>query len=424
MKRLRRARHPGRLFPDLPQELRRPAVFTWLFWGVLAVTVLSWFDREPRFGLLPALLAIGVLVAIWTVLPWNPRAPLPGKLLAPVFLAALSGAIYVAGTEPLMFLYLVVFANGVFLFGFLGGVAYAALTLITVFVNFLVVFRIHGTTLDLADPRFAGPAQTWTDVLYQTAPFVPVAVFVIGLCMSVVEAVRRREETQDLLTELETTHTELQRYTSSVRELAISEERTRVAREVHDTVGHYLTVVSLQLEAARKVLEKKPERSRDAVEKAQKSASEALSEVRRSVRALKPLAVEERSGTGALAALVRSFEGTGPFVSFEVKGHEQELPPEVELVLYRALQEGLTNAVRHSDAHRVEVSLDFEAAHVRLSVSDDGTGASGGSFVQGFGLLALRERVEPLGGTLEAGNGSGGGFVLSVEIPYAPRGAS
>ena len=326
-------------------------------------------------------------------------------------------AICVSGPEPLIFLYLIVFANGVFLFGFLGGVVYAAFALAVVFINFLAVFGIYGSGLGMSDRQFDGSIGGWTEILYQAAPFLPVAVFVIGLCMSVVEAIRRREETQELLAELETTHAELERYASSVRELAISEERTRVAHEVHDTVGHYLTVVSLQLEAARKVMEKKPERSRSEVEKAQRLASEALSEVRRSVRALKPLAVEERSGTGALAALVRSFEGTRPSVAFDVEGEERELPPDVELVLYRVLQEGLTNVLRHSGARRVEASLAFYAEGVKLSVSDEGNGAPNGKLKEGFGLLALKERAELLGGVLDAGNRFEGGFDLQVELP-------
>lgn len=416
-KRFRQVRHPGRLFPEYPQQLNRPGVFNLLFWVVLVVSVLVRLYRGPDGGLVTFLLMVAALVVVWGALPWDRHVSARRKLLAPVFLAVLFLATSLSGADVLPTLYLAVFANGVFLFGFGGGLVYAAFVFLALSVNNLVILEVHGVESGILAPEIRGVERPGDQVIAWTAPFLPMAVFVIGLSASVVEAIRRREESQDLLAELEEAHSELQRYASSVRELAISEERTRVAREVHDTVGHYLTVVSLQLEAARKVMEKKPERSREEVEKAQEFASEALSEVRRSVRALKPLAVEERSGTGALAALVRSFEGAGPFVSFDIDGGERELPPEADLVLYRALQEGLTNAVRHSDARRVEVSLVYEETRVRLSVSDDGAGVPDGVLEEGFGLSALRERVELLEGALAVGNVPGGGFLLSVELP-------
>ena len=169
------------------------------------------------------------------------------------------------------------------------------------------------------------------------------------------------ERTQSLLEELEDTYAELRRYSESVRELAISEERTRMAREMHDSLGHYLTVVNVQLEAVTKLLDRNPDKARESAAQAKVSASEALSEVRRSVRALRPRVMEDRVGTGALAALARDFEGTGIAVSFEVIGEELRVPPEAELILYRALQESLTNALKHSGGRRVEAQPDFRA---------------------------------------------------------------
>jgi signal transduction histidine kinase len=256
---------------------------------------------------------------------------------------------------------------------------------------------------------------------------VPVAAFFIGVCMPIVEANRRREETQALLEELETAHAELEsayaelkNYAERVRELAVSEERARMAREMHGSVGHYLTVVNVQLEAATKLMDGNPERAREEVAKAKALASDALSEVRRSVRALKPLAVERRSVIVALSALAQDFEGAGPTVAFKVEGEERNLPTEVELALYRALQESMTNALKHSRARQISISLIFGEESVRLKVTDDGAGAPEDAYERGFGLTALRERAEALGGTLKAGNTSEGGFALEVELPTGP----
>ena len=208
-----------------------------------------------------------------------------------------------------------------------------------------------------------------------------------------------------------------------------------MAREIHDSLGHYLTAIKVQLEAADRLLQGRPEEAQARVRRAKSLASEALSEVRRSLRALKPLAVEERSRTDALRALVGSYEGAGPRVSFGVVGEERKLPPEAELVLYRALQEGLTNALRHSGASRVGATLAFEPGRVRLSVADDGDGVPDGAPQEGFGLSALRQRAGALGGALRAGNtpdeAPPAGFLLEVELPVggypadaAPAGAS
>lgn len=420
---------PSRLersFPEFPEEVRRPAIFSLWFWSALAASYLIWeaypFDVGWGFDLVLATLAAGVLATVWLVLPWDPRASRRRKLAAPAFLASVFAMNQLfGGVDWSLAFYPLAFANGVFLFGFRRGIVYAAATLIVIFTDTLLTIR-------LAYPEYAAGSAGWSvgNALGLAAFFVPVAAFFIGVCIPIVEANRRREETESLLGELEAAHAELgsayaelKNYAKRARELTLSEERARMAREMHDSVGHYLTVVNVQLEAATKFMDKDPEKASEEVAKAKTLASEALSEVRRSVRALKPLAVERRSVV-ALSTLARDFERAGPTVSFKVGGEERSLPTEPELVLYRALQESLTNALKHSKARRISVSLTFGEDSVRLKVNDDGLGAPEDAYERGFGLPALRERAEALGGTLKAGNASEGGFALEVELPMGP----
>lgn len=130
---------------------------------------------------------------------------------------------------------------------------------------------------------------------------------------------------------------------------------------------------------------------------------------------MNPLALEESTGSGVFAALACSFEGTGPEISFRVDGEERRLPDGVELALYRAMQEGLTNALKHSGARHVRTTLSFGVRSAKVTVADDGKGTEpgGGS---GFGLASLAARAEELGGTLQAGN-TEEGFLLKVEVP-------
>ena len=256
-----------RSFPEFPEEVHRPAIFSLWFWSVLAASYVIWagdlFDVGRGLGLVPGTLAVGVLAAVWLVLSWDPRASRRRKLAAPAFLVAVFAMDQLFGGANWSFaFYPLAFANGVFLFGFRRGIAYAAATLVVIFTETLLSIRLDY-------PEYAAESGGWAvgNALEIAAFFVPVAAFFIGVCMPIVEANRRREETQALLGELEATYAELEsayaqlkNYAERVRKLAVSEERARMAREMHDSVGHYLTVVNVQLEAATKLMDGNPER--------------------------------------------------------------------------------------------------------------------------------------------------------------------
>ena len=402
--------------PELP---RRPAIFALLFWSTLLVACVSYVfslnREEHRFGPLLVALAVAAVAAAWVALPWDPRASRLRKLAAPAFLLCALAAGYFAGSVWLLGVYAAALANGVFIFGFGKGIGYAAVVLATVFGNYLMLLSMRYSELD---------SSITVDAVVLTAIWVPVAVFVIGVCAAIAEAVGRREEARTLLDELRTSHTELEeahaelgRRAARARELAIGEERARMAREVHDSVGHHLTAINLQLQSAARFWENDQERARERVLEGRQLALRALAEVRRSVKALKPPALEERSGPGALSALARSFEGTGLDVRFSVLGERRTLPEGVELALYRAMQEGLSNAAKHSNGRQVRARLVFGEDRVGLEVVDDGDGAPRGAPDDGFGLRALSERVEALGGTVATGGRPEGGFALGIALP-------
>lgn len=387
----------------------RPAILNVLFWCALLVTYLfhvsGFFVDEVklRFGPVPFTLAMGVLAALWLALPWDRRASRRRKLVAPAFMLVLFALIFLF-TDGGWFVpvWPFVFANATFLFGIRGSIAYAAAPLA---ISLISIWT------------FPFPGSDVGDAFRNTSGFAVLAAFSIGICAAMVEARRRREETEKLLAELEAAHSELERYAERVRELTVADERARMSREMHDSLGHYLTVINVGLQNAQRFREKSPDAAWQEVEEARDLTREALSEVRCWVRALRPLALQERAGPEALAALARSFEGTGFDVRFTVEGSERELSGEAELTLYRVLQEGLTNALRHSKARRVTALLAFGEKSVSLTVADDGEGAPEGASEKGFGLATLGERAEALGGVLSAGNAPEGGFVVRVELP-------
>lgn len=247
---------------------------------------------------------------------------------------------------------------------------------------------------------------------------------------ALIAAQQRTRETRLVLAELEEAHSELRRYADRVRELTIAEERARMAREMHDSVGHYLTVLNIGLSNAERFRTAKPEAAWQEVGDAKRLAQEALADTRRWVRALRPLQLEGRAGPEAVRALAEAFSGggggvgpDGARVRFTCDGDWPDLGEEAELVCYRVVQEGLTNAVRHSGAHTIDVALECGPEGVAASVADDGHGAAHGvpTGAGGFGIDGLRERVEAVGGTLEAATRGEGGFTLRAVLPARRR---
>jgi len=177
--------------------------------------------------------------------------------------------------------------------------------------------------------------------------------------------------------------------------------------------------VNVQIEAARAVGGSDPNRARDALEKAQSLTQEGLREIRRSVAALRASPLANHSLVEALRQIAAESQAAGLATDLEVLGDARALSAQAALSLYRAGQEALTNARKHSQANRVRVELDFrEAKTVRLNVSDDGVGAmEGAGAANGFGLLGLRERAQLLGGAIRIQTAPGKGFALEMEVP-------
>jgi signal transduction histidine kinase len=245
-------------------------------------------------------------------------------------------------------------------------------------------------------------------------------VFVIIFTRIAVEAERNRQEVQRLANELQEANNRLREYAAQAEELATTKERNRMAREIHDTLGHYLTVINMQLEAARVLFGADQNRAKtlEALNKAQTLTKEGLAEVRQSVGALRASPVENKSLPEAIGQLVSESQAAGIVTELKLKGEPRLLPSPVELTLYRVAQEGLTNVRKHSLASCAEVVLDYSYREkVCLTVQDNGVGMKESSNGSGFGLLGMQERVQLLNGILQRESVPGGGFKLHVEIP-------
>ncbi|MFI0260627.1 sensor histidine kinase [Streptomyces sp. NPDC017056] len=214
----------------------------------------------------------------------------------------------------------------------------------------------------------------------------------------------------------------LEQYAAQVAELSAAAERNRLARDIHDSLGHHLTAAAVQLEIASEFRALDPHSAQRAVDEARLAVKRALGDVRQSVRALRGEETH-KSLRAMLAGLARA-GGAGPHVATQVEGSEDGYAPAALTALYRAAQEGLTNARRHARATRVTVAVRLTEHAARLVVSDDGRGFTpDGAAATGFGLLGMRERVHLVGGSVHIDSSPGTGTRLTVTVPRGHGGA-
>jgi signal transduction histidine kinase len=256
----------------------------------------------------------------------------------------------------------------------------------------------------------------WRAAAEASVSYAAGVVFVIVITKIALREERARAEVEQLASKLQRANQQLTAYAAQVEQLATLEERNRVAREIHDSLGHYLTTIHVQIAAARAVFDHDRSRADDALHKAQTLAHEGLNEVRRSVAALRAVPTNSRSLNEAITTLVAETRTTDLEATLEVQGDPRPLNPLAELTCYRAVQEGLTNIHRHACARNARVVLDYgQADVVRLRICDDGVGSAGHS--NGFGLRGIQERVQQLGGVVRLHTGAGQGFTLELEVP-------
>jgi signal transduction histidine kinase len=231
----------------------------------------------------------------------------------------------------------------------------------------------------------------------------------------------RALQAKDLRAELsETQAREAELKRDDAARLAVAKERGRIARELHDVAAHGVSMIVVQAVAAQGVLQSSPDRARVALEAIENTARQALDEMRRLLVVLEPdvgvTSLEPAPGIESLTPLVDRVVAAGQPVELRIEGSFDRLSPGLELTLYRAVQEALTNVVKHARGAPTEVSLRLGDDFVDLNVIN-GPGENGEVSAGGRGLLGMRERVVLYGGLFEAGPSQNGGFRVHAWIP-------
>ncbi|MGC0272961.1 sensor histidine kinase [Pseudactinotalea sp. Z1739] len=249
-------------------------------------------------------------------------------------------------------------------------------------------------------------------------------LFYFGGAWLLGRAVRRRDERNRTLRELSL---RLEREREQEARLAAAEERTRIARELHDVVAHGVGVMVVQAEAAEEILTTRPDLAEKALAQIQTSGREALTELRHLLGVLRQEADGPTTGPqpsmADLPALVAQVTDTGLDVTLTVRGEERPVGAGVELSAYRIVQEALTNTRRHARATQAKVDIRYGPDQLELLVTDNGTATTGDGELgsHGHGVVGMRERVASYGGSFEAGP-IAEGFSVRAVLPTSSDG--
>jgi len=219
----------------------------------------------------------------------------------------------------------------------------------------------------------------------------------------------------------------LRDYAFELERMAEVRERNRLAREIHDTLGHTLTGIIMGSDASLALFDAAPEEAKKRIQVVAQAARDGLNDVRRSIKALRPDALEKTSLAGALETLIANFkEATSAEVVFDQQAGPLVFAQDEEDTLYRVIQEGMTNAVRHGHATEIRIRLTRRENLLTIDIRDNGLGC-GGTVTEGFGLRHMRERLELLGGSLTCGGreeleeDGARGFYIIVSLPVRQK---
>ncbi len=379
--------------------LNAAAYLTWL--GILAIVLPELAGHPNRTVVLVLFGLFFVGLSVYAFLEERPLLVHLYLLFQVIIALGISGLVPTTSVNHISTLFFILSAQAMLFLPLIPGVIWIAV--------FTVVTWLAGVfTLGVVDPL---------DMIAIVGGYLFFGTFGAGLR----QANEARQHSQQLLAELQEAHTQLQAFTSQAQQLAVAEERNRLAREMHDALGHRLTVAVVQLEGAQRLIPTAPERSASMIEAMRGQLKQALAELRQTVSALRsPEASSALNGSLATAVthLVQTFqEATGLAVELTMPDELPLLPEMHRLALYRAAQESLTNVQRHAKAQQARLLIAADANHITLTVSDDGQGI-GDEVADGrFGLIGLRERAKQLGGALTLGAADEGGAKLIMQLP-------
>jgi signal transduction histidine kinase len=382
----------------------------YLEWVLLAIAILTEliptpFPRVHRFGLLTILNIVGFGLMGLRL----PTGRLVDKILytaIEILLILSTGMTRIRAIRLFPLLYLILVIRSCLIFKLPGRLAVTSLS-----------FTLFLLTVMRRFQRISAPP-----LLQERLRFVPLSfallfglslVFVLLLMNAVISERQSREK-------LAIANDQLRQYALRIENQATLQERTRIAREIHDSLGHSLTALNLQLEIALKLWQSNPTKAQTFLAQAKNLGSQALQEVRQSVSTIRSEPLQGRSLEIAIATLAQDFHrSTGILPNYQIL-LTHSIPSDVSTAVYRIVQEALTNISKYAQATQVKIQLRGNATNLLLTVEDNGKGFNLNQNTTGFGLQSMRDRTVALGGYFNINSTSGQGCTITANIPL-PR---
>lgn len=286
------------------------------------------------------------------------------------------------------------------------------------FFAFLLTLNHRFQTLTLSSPWFV-PEDLRVILLTLILLMGIVLVFSQLLVERALAERQNQVQLSIVNSQLESANTQLRQYALQIEELATVQERNRIAREIHDALGHSLTVFNLHLEAALRLLETDPAEAKELLIEAKQLGKTALSEVRQSVSALRSDPLQAQPLAVAITALVAEFQrstSVTPVCKLELN---ESISAGIRTTVYRVVQESLTNIYKYAEATMVKIEITILDDVLQALIEDNGKGFNLDQNTTGFGLQGMRERAQALGGTLEILTSSGAGCCVILRCPLS-----
>lgn len=349
-------------------------------------------------------------------LPAN-KLPKLGHTLGQILLILLLSATVLNDGQTFPFVYLVLAIRGCLMYALVGRLMLTG----TAFVLFIGGLLLRLRVLSGIGRRLPPEARDRLQTLIMSLQLNFIVLFGLSLLLVVllINALLTERQSQKRLQQANMT---LRSSAQEIEKLAMDQERSRIARDIHDALGHSLTALNIQLESALKLWEKDPQKAQQFLGNAKRLGTQSLQEVRASVTALRQDPLAGKTFAQAIDALVQDIQ-SNPAQRIVVSSNIQmakPLPNPLKVLLYRIVQEGLTNIVKHAAANQVRLQLVSSGQVATLTLEDNGKGFETSQAKTGFGLQSMRDRAESVGGTFVI-NSSSQGTQLQVSLPIERR---
>ncbi len=397
----------------------------YLEWGLLAVAIMGILTSPPlrdmsRRGLSNGptntftqwpLFTIGCLLLFGLLglyLPTQGFWQRLGHMALQVALIVVASGLMLRGARLFPFVYLVLVTRSCLMVGLMGRVSVTALA----FLLFITTLGLKLRVINNVGRPIPRPARHLLSNLQMNL----VVFFGLSLVFTLL-LVNALLNERTIQTRLKTANRDLQRSAAQVKQLATAQERSRIAREIHDSLGHSLTALNIQLEGAIKLAQRDPQKSQALLKEAKRLGSVALGDVRQSVATLREQDTGQDSFHSQLNALIDTLKASTditPNINLQLLA---PLPKATSMALYRLVQEGITNIVKHAEATTVGLSLTVDDQGTTLLLKDNGRGFDVSQTSTGFGLQGMRERAQAIGGNLTVNSQPGEGCEIRLVVP-------